>query len=194
MTLPKHHREQSPEDVKRINAIKDAEAKLLSLLVGGGRETALARTNIEQGVMWGIRAIAKPREIQPPEFTHVTFLPAMKDDGDTPTLTETWGFRSVRWSEFSTNCGSFDFFASSNHPDISYSVLHPDRLTLISVNGEGLPRADKYTTTSFDTQGIAWLHTDKVTLSLNIRTGALTLVHHEPDVKSFGICLNARAI
>lgn len=63
--LPKHHQPQTDENLARINAIKQAEADLLQLIADNGREAAIARTNIEQGVMWAIRDIAQPKAIQP---------------------------------------------------------------------------------------------------------------------------------
>lgn len=63
--LPKHHQKQSEENLARINIIKQAEANLLQFIEGDSREDALARTNIEQGVMWAIRGIAKPKDIRP---------------------------------------------------------------------------------------------------------------------------------
>ena len=60
-TLPEHHRQQSQENVDRINAIKQAEKNLLELIGTEGRENSIAVTNIQTGVMWAIRHIAAPK-------------------------------------------------------------------------------------------------------------------------------------
>ena len=63
----KGYRDLSEDDVTMINAVKesgDEWRQMIELLESGPdydqRALALARTNLQQGLMWLIRAIARP--------------------------------------------------------------------------------------------------------------------------------------
>lgn len=61
-----NYRELSPEEKARLDAIKDAATKLdehyTALLDAGAgyRHVALAKTNLEQSVMWAVKAATGP--------------------------------------------------------------------------------------------------------------------------------------
>jgi hypothetical protein len=63
------YRELSPEDITLMNEIKTRERDLMRLIdivlkVPGAnqRSVALARTNLQTGFMWLVRAIARPND------------------------------------------------------------------------------------------------------------------------------------
>lgn len=63
------YRELSQEEVDAMNAIKELEREMgalyksISTVEGvDQRHLALARTNLQQGFMWFVRAIAKPAD------------------------------------------------------------------------------------------------------------------------------------
>lgn len=62
----KGYRELSRTELAQINAIKDLEGQVIEFIDGihaaspNPRMFAIAKTNIEQGFMWLIKAIAKP--------------------------------------------------------------------------------------------------------------------------------------
>lgn len=64
MSLAQHHLALSAEDVAEIAEINRIEADLLGLIANlathhptGGREFALARTNLQQAVFWAVKGI-----------------------------------------------------------------------------------------------------------------------------------------
>lgn len=60
MTATPGHRELTPNEVERIAAIEDAGAALLEVLdiQPTGREFSIARTKVEEAVMWAVKGIA----------------------------------------------------------------------------------------------------------------------------------------
>lgn len=53
------HRELTADQVERIAAIKDAGAALMEVLdiQPSGREVSLARTKVEEAVMWAVKGV-----------------------------------------------------------------------------------------------------------------------------------------
>lgn len=65
--LIKGYRDLTAVDIDLINRLKEKEAELLAFLnsthdphTHNPRSLALARTNVQQGFMWAIRAVARP--------------------------------------------------------------------------------------------------------------------------------------
>lgn len=121
----------------------------------------------------------------------VRFLPKVRDDNNTPTLTEAWGPSLVTWSEISVENPTIDFLAISDQPDLLHAIVAPEGFALISINGETFD-GPEYRTTDFGPDGVARLTTDKLMLSFNYRTGTMKINYHAPEVKSFGVCFGAR--
>ncbi|MBJ7318240.1 MAG: hypothetical protein JHC96_05535 [Brevundimonas sp.] len=59
MTATPGHRELSPNQIERIAAIKDAGAGLMEVLdvQPAGRELSIARTKVEEAIMWATKGV-----------------------------------------------------------------------------------------------------------------------------------------